>query len=123
MHPIRSKTLSAKYSASAYDERYEMASVYCVDATANYCFSLTRFPGNEEIALMVHDQLLTKVLDLRLTLRGNVLTAHVDHQVAADLDGFDEYVIRLEGSDANRAQLIEALQKIFEGKNGLTLSA
>ena len=99
-----------------------MALVYCMDTGSNYCFSLTRFPGEEEIELMVQDQILTKVLDLRLTLQGSVLTASLGNKVASDLDGFDEYVISLEGLDEGRVNLIEALQRIFEGKQGFQIA-
>lgn len=119
---IKSKILNAQVSASPYDERYEMALVYCMDRAANYCFSLTRFPDQDEIEVMVLDQVLTKVTDLELTLDGDVLTANLDPVTAGLLDGIQKYVINLEVSDDERRQLLEALKKIFEGKKGFKLA-
>jgi len=114
----RSKILYARVSASPYDERYEMALVYCIDIAADYCFSLTRLTDQDEIEVMVLDQVLIKVNDLNLTFREDVLTAHLDPSTANQLDGFEEYVVNLDVSDEERLQLIKALRKIFEGKQG-----
>jgi hypothetical protein len=113
--------LKATFRASPYDERYEMALVYCVDKKQRYCFSLTRFPNESSIAVMVLDQLNCRVDDLSVELRGNVLTARLEKSVAERLDGHSEYVVELEQGNQGLESLTAALVKIFEGKSGLRL--
>lgn len=115
---LTTRVLHAQCSASAYDECYEMAFVYCQDPAQRYSFSLTRYPERDEMELMVSDQVLTQVNDLDLSLGGSVLTARLDAGVADQLDGTGQYVIHLEASDEELQQLVLALEKIFEGKQG-----
>jgi hypothetical protein len=115
--------LSAVVSASAFDEYYEMALVYCVDEIQNYCFSLTRLPDQDEIEVMVRDQNNYRVKDLSVQLQGTILTANLDKEVAAQLDGYTTYVIQLTEVDGqDMLEIQQALRKIFEGKNGLQIT-
>ncbi len=118
---IKRKTLNATVSASPYDEHYEMALVYCVDKETGHCFSLTRFPGQDEIEVMVVDQINAKVLDLHVTLTGNCLQATIPEGLARRLDGVEQYSVYLDLPNHERAVLISSLKKIFEGKSGLSL--
>ncbi len=118
---IKQKTLNATVTASPYDDHYEMALVYCVDKETHHCFSLTRFPGQEEIEVMVVDQINTKVLDLQVTLVGDCLQAILPAELARRLDGVERYIVHLDLPDHERAVLISSLKKIFEGKCGLSL--
>nr|WP_206425901.1 hypothetical protein [Ralstonia solanacearum] len=68
--------LQATVSASEFDEHYQMAFVYCMDEQRNYCFSLSRFPDEERIEVMVRDQLVCKVDDVSVTLEGRTMTTH-----------------------------------------------
>jgi len=117
------RLLNAEVSASPYDEHYEMALVYCVDRTANQVFSLTRFPDQDEIELMVLDQLVTRVRDLEVTLDGQVLRADLPPEVARDLDGTRQYVVTLMATEVELQQVKDALAKIFEGKAGLFIAS
>lgn len=112
--------LNATVSASAFDEHYEMALVYCFDKEKNYCFSLSRFPDENEIEVMVLDQINYKVDDLSVLLRNSTLTVTLNQAVAAKLDGHLNYTIDLVGIDGSGVSLLcDALRKIFEGKHGL----
>jgi hypothetical protein len=114
--------LNATFSASAFDEHYQMALVYCFDREKNYCFSLSRFPEEDEIEVMVLDQINYKVGDLSVHLRGSMLSVSLDQLVAARLDGQRTYTINLIGAEgAAHESLRGALGKIFEGKHGLRL--
>ncbi|WP_026686725.1 hypothetical protein [Azovibrio restrictus] len=114
--------LNATVSASAFDEQYQMALVYCFDRERNYCFSLSRFPEEDEIEVMVLDQINHKVGDLSVKLRGSTLNVILDKSLAAHLDGHTSYTIGLLGIEGpERDNLCDALRKIFEGKHGLQL--
>lgn len=114
--------LNATVSASAFDEYYQMALVYCFDREKNYCFSLSRFPEEDEIEVMVLDQINHKVVDLSVELRGSTLNVALDKSLAAHLDGHTSYTIGLLGVEGpERDHLRDALRKIFEGKHGLRL--
>jgi hypothetical protein len=112
--------LNATVSAAAFDDDYEMAFVYCFDREKDYCFSLSRFPQENEIEIMVRDQINYKVNDLSVELRGSTLSVSIDQLLAAQLDGHATYTISLiETDDAEKEHLRDALRKIFEGKHGL----
>lgn len=115
--------LSATFHASAFDEYYEMALIYCIDKKRNYCFSLTRFPDEDEIGVMVLDQINCKVEDLTVKLTGNIMAVQLENDIAEKLDGHSEYTIALDGDEGSFVALISALRKIFEGKNGLVIAA
>jgi len=109
-------------SASAFDEHYQMALVYCFDREKNYCFSLSRFPEEDEIEVMVLDQINHKVANLSVELRGSTLNVALDNSLAAHLDGHTSYTIGILGVEGpKRDHLCDALRKIFEGKDGLRL--
>lgn len=111
--------INATVSASAFDEHYEMALVYCFDKEKKYCFSLSRFPDENGIEVMVSDQINCKVDDLSGRLRSSTLTILLDKAVAENLDGHTNYTINL--IDADDVSLHAALRKIFEGKHGLQI--
>lgn len=114
--------LSAVMSASPFDEDYQMAFVYCIDKAKNYCFSISRFPDESMIELMVLDQLSYKVADLSVQLKGNTLEIALDQDVAAKLDDHVLYTIEvLNLGEQPQQSLHAALRKIFEGKNGLQI--
>ncbi|WP_197325076.1 transcriptional repressor [Ralstonia solanacearum] len=115
--------LQATVSASEFDEHYQMAFVYCMDAQRNYCFSLSRFPDEECIEVMVRDQLVCKVDDVSVTLEGQTMTVALDSTVAARLDGESGYVIELNAAEEELPGIRAALRKIFEGKSGLRVQA
>ncbi|MDR0226337.1 MAG: hypothetical protein LBI66_07945 [Burkholderiaceae bacterium] len=117
------RALTAEVSASSHDEHYEMALVYCVDRTANYVFSLVRFPDQDEIELMVLDQLVARVRDLEVILDGNVLRADLPLEVARELDGTRQYVVNLMATGVELQHVRDALTKIFEGKHGLVIAS
>lgn len=115
--------LNATVSASSFDEHYGMALVYCFDKGKNYCFSLSRFPDEDEIDVMVLDQINHKVDDLSVRLEEKILTVNLDGGVATQLDGHTTYTIALLDIDGvGLLSLHDALRKIFEGKNGLQIA-
>lgn len=112
--------LNATVFASPFDEHYQMALIYCFDRDKNYCFSLSRFPEEDEIEVMVLDQINHKVGDLSVELRGSTLSVSLDKSVAAQLDGHHTYTINITGAEGSENETLHAaLRKIFEGKNGL----
>jgi hypothetical protein len=114
--------LNATVWASPFDEHYQMALVYCFDKEKNYCFSLSRFPEEDEIEVMVLDQINHKVRDLSVKLRGSTMCVALDESLAARLDDHLIYTINIAGAEgAERELLCAALRKIFEGKHGLRL--
>lgn len=114
-------TLNAAVSSSPYDERYEMAFVYCVDRVLNHCFSLSRYPGEQEIEVMAVDQVVAKVDDLDLRLSRASLQARLPQQLVVKLHGIQRYVVQFALDEAAFVSLKESLLKIFEGKGGLHL--
>lgn len=96
-----------------------MALVYCVDKASGHCFSLTRFPDQEEIELMVVDQIISKVTDLDITLNGRCLIATLPPDLSRRLDGIEQYCVHLDLPDHEFPVLTESLAKIFDGKSGL----
>lgn len=113
--------LNAAVSASPYDEHYEMALVYCVDKQSGHCFSLSRFPGDAEIEIMVVDQLVEKVLDLEVVLEGRTLRAKIPQRLAMRLEGVEQYIVHLDLPEAEMPNLIKSLEAIFSGKEGFEL--
>ncbi|MQA38821.1 transcriptional repressor [Rugamonas aquatica] len=114
--------LNATFSASPFDDHYQMALIYCFDQDQNYCFSLSRFPGENEIEVMVLDQVNRKVSDLSVVLEGSTLNIALDDELAAQLDGHGSYTICLIGIEARKLETLrDALRKIFEGKHGLRI--
>ncbi|WP_199138053.1 hypothetical protein [Delftia sp. ASV31] len=117
------RILKAEVFASPHDEHYEMALVYCVDHEANYVFSLSRFPYQDEIELRVLDQSITRVRDVEVILDGNVLRADLPPEVARELDGTRQYVVNLKATGVELQNVRDALAKIFEGKKGLLIAS
>lgn len=114
--------LNATFFASPFDDHYQMALLYCIDKEQNYCFSLSRFPDEEKIEVMILDQVNCKVDDLSVKLRGSMLNVSIDESLAAQLDGHRTYSINLFGADGVKVEdLRDALHKIFEGKHGLRI--
>jgi hypothetical protein len=114
--------LNATVWASPFDKHYQMALVYCFDKEKNYCFSLSRFPEEDEIEVMVLDQINHKVRDLSVELRGSTMSVTLDESLAARLDDHLMYTINIASAEgADRGLLCTALSKIFEGKYGLRL--
>jgi len=110
--------LHATVSASEFDEHYQMAYVYCRDIKTGYCFSLSRFPGEEGIEIMVLDQVTTKVPDLSVIFTGNTISAELAPAVASQLDGQTRYEVHLDNIGNRMSDVRAALHKIFENKNG-----
>ncbi|MGC5801426.1 transcriptional repressor [Ralstonia pseudosolanacearum] len=113
--------LQATVSASEFDEHYQMAFVYCMDKQRNYCFSLSRFPDEERIEVMVRDQLVCKVDDVWITLDGRTMEVALDSTITARLDGESSYVIKLDTTDEDLLGVHAALRRIFERKSGLRI--
>ncbi|MGA4531731.1 hypothetical protein ACPA1H_15410 [Ectopseudomonas chengduensis] len=113
--------LSAAISASPYDADYDMALMHCFDSVQNYCFSLTRAPNSDEIEVMVVDQVNHKTDDLTLQLHRNHLKAIINSALAKLLDGHEEYVIEFTANEQEHENLQRSLEKIFEGKKGLSI--
>lgn len=95
-----------------------MAYVYCRDVTTGYCFSLARFPNEDEIEVMVSDQLNTKVADICVRFNGNTIYVDLPAPVAERLDGKQKYEIKLVSIEGREQEIQSALRKIFEGKVG-----
>ncbi|PXX42680.1 transcriptional repressor [Undibacterium pigrum] len=113
--------LHTKISFSAFDERYEMAFLYCYDKQKNYCFSLSRLPDEDYIEIMVLDQVIHRVQDLDFRLQADNILVCLDNATAAELDHIAEYRIQFQLPEESRDSLIAALQAIFAGKQGLQI--
>ncbi len=113
--------LMATVAASDFDPDYEMAFVYCYDAEKKYCFSLSRFPGQAEIEVIVGDQQNHKRMDLCVQLQGRRMSVLLDDPANWSLETEPAYIIDLRLRDDEQDALHAALRKIFEGKNGLRI--
>ncbi|WP_372177740.1 hypothetical protein ACCQ23_00670 [Xanthomonas axonopodis pv. phyllanthi] len=96
-----------------------MALVYCADKQSGHCFSLTRFPDEDAIEVMVIDQVNSKVLDLDVTLDGRCLLAQIPPDLSRKIGGIEQYIVHLDLPDDELPVLVSALQQIFSGKSGL----
>lgn len=108
-------------AASPDDEDDDMAYVYCFDAAKNYCFSLSRFPNAEHIEVMVLDQLISHVDDLTISVSSSVITATLEEEITASLDGYQYYDLQFELTPSELTRLIDSLERIFDGKSGLSI--
>ncbi|WP_235110010.1 hypothetical protein [Acaryochloris sp. 'Moss Beach'] len=109
-------------SASPDDADYDMAYVYCFDAAKNYCFSLSRFPNAEQIEVMVLNQLVSHVDDVTISVSSNLITATLEEETAASLDGYQYYDLQFELTPSEMTRLIDSLKRIFNGKSGLSIN-
>lgn len=115
--------LRATVSASANSDAYDgMAYIYCRDLGQNYCFSLTRAVGSDDIEVMVVDQVVHRVDRLEVALQASGFRATLSMDAALMLDGHSEYDIEFLPGDWNHQAIEEALLAIFRGKAGLTAS-
>ncbi|UJB71928.1 hypothetical protein HRE53_08450 [Acaryochloris sp. 'Moss Beach'] len=99
-----------------------MAYVYCFDAAKNYCFSLSRFPNAEQIEVMVLNQLVSHVDDVTISVSSNLITATLEEETAASLDGYQYYDLQFELTPSEMTRLIDSLKRIFNGKSGLSIN-
>ncbi len=113
--------LHATVSGSPHDPFYEMALIYCFDESQNYCFSLTRRPESQEIEIMVVDQVNERVDTLAVDLYRNQIQANIPSEPAKKLDGHEKYTIEFQVGDLEFKNISAALEKIFDGKSGLTV--
>jgi len=113
--------LHATVSGSPHDPFYEMALIYCFDESKNYCFSLTRRPESKEIEIMVVDQVNERVDTLAVDLYRNQIQAKIPPEPAKKLDGHEKYIIEFQVDDLEFKNISAALEKIFDGKPGLTV--
>jgi len=112
--------LRATVSVSANSDAYDgMAYVYCHDPRQNYCFSLTRAVGSDDIEVMVVDQVVHRVERLEVALQASGFRATLSMDAASLLDGHAEYEIEFLPGDWNPQTVKEALAAIFRGKEGL----
>jgi len=116
--------LRATVSASANSDAYDgMAYIYCHDPRQNYCFSLTRAVGSDDIEVMVFDQVVHRVDQLEVALKASGFRATLSMDAASLLDGHSEYDIEFLPGAWNRQTVEEALAAIFRGKEGLSVRA
>lgn len=97
-----------------------MAYIYCYDPRQNYCFSLTRAFGSNDIEVMVVDQVVHRVEWLGVALHASGFSATLSMNAASLLDGHAEYDIEFLPGDWNPQTVEEALAAIFRGKEGLS---
>jgi len=113
--------LRATVSASANSNTYDgMAYIYCHDPKQNYCFSLTRAVGSDDIEVMVVDQVVHRVDRLEVALHASGFIATLSTESASLLDGHSKYDIEFLPGDWSLQSVEEALAAIFRGKDGLT---
>ncbi len=96
-----------------------MAYLYCSDVQSGYCFSLSRFPDDASIEIMVVDQRTYKVDDLdSVRFTGHSIHVVIDARTAGHLDNATRYDITLVPGEYDADAIRAALEKIFEGKAG-----
>ena len=115
--------LNATVSGSEHDPFYEMALLYCFDELKNYCFSLTRMPNSQDIEVMVLDQVNQNLDTLTIDLYRNRIEAIIPRESAKKLDGHEKYTVNFLVDDTEFKNIKAALEKIFDGKMGLTVHA
>ena len=118
---MRAHDFTATVSASPYDKDYEMAYVYCYDSSQRCCFSLSRFPDQQEIEVMVEDQSHHRRIDLCVHLKHRTLEVVLDAPSPSAFDRTPEYIIDLQLAEDQEPVLHAALRKIFDGKKGLRI--
>jgi hypothetical protein len=99
------------------DEDTDLASMYAVAANG-YCVSLSRFPNDTSIEVMVFDQIVHKTSNVRAQLHKNKLVVQLSEQDAGELDGFTDYVILLEVNTERLLEIDTTLNIIFAGLEG-----
>ncbi len=100
---------------SPKDEDYgDMAHILC-KSEQGYFFSLTRYPDEQDIEIIVIDQVNSRTDELFASLSSNRLLVTIPPSVAAKLDGETEYVIDFEASAERLTQIDESLAAIFKG--------
>jgi hypothetical protein len=113
--------LRATVNASANGDAYDgMAYIYCHDPRQNYCSSLARTAGSDDIEIMVVDQVVHRVDQLEVALHAARFTATLSTEAASLLDGHRAYDIEFLPGDWSRQTVEEALTAIFRGKEGLS---
>jgi hypothetical protein len=88
--------------------------IVCTDKSG-YGFSLTRFPDELLIAVMVEDQTHYSTREVTAKLYRDKLLVSLSPSAAKELDGTTEYVIPLSASDEDMARVDSALKAIFSG--------
>jgi hypothetical protein len=99
------------------DEDTDLASVYAVD-TNGYCVSLSRFPGDTKIEVMVADQINYKTNEVKAHLYSDKLVVCLSKHDAKELDNITEYVILLEVNAERLQEIDTTLKIIFAGLEG-----
>ena len=91
----------------------ELAFAYCVDESG-FCLSLSRFPTDELVEMMVIDQLTYQTREVAVELSREQLRVILSPTAAAALGGITEYLVPLTASDDELRELDAALSVIFE---------
>lgn len=112
-------TVSASAPSDAYDRR---AYIYCQDPVQNYCFSLSRKASSDWIEVMVVDQVVHRVVELQVALNPDGFKATLNAEAAVMLDGHSDYDIEFLPGGASHETVEAALNMIFQGKGGLSVS-
>ncbi|WP_334011051.1 hypothetical protein [Burkholderia cepacia] len=105
-------------ATSDLDDDESFANIYCHDAEQDYCFTLSRFPDDTLIEVMVRDQITWRVKDLSVRLTDDTIDIEIEPGIAARLDGQTRYVIHLAPGQYDPVTLRAALKEIFAGKSG-----
>jgi hypothetical protein len=94
----------------------DLAYAYCIDETG-YCLSVSRYPQDELIEVMVYDQLNHKTCEVSVELSMNQLVLGISPAAAAHLHGITEYTVQFAISDDDLHDLDAALSVIFADGN------
>ena len=114
--------LNVTVSASESYGRLNMAKVYCLDDTKNYCVSLVRVPGQSKIEVMVSDQLVKKVDSLGVVLSDEGMKVTISESDSVNLDGISTYNLYFK-EEVKVEELELVLKTIFKDKSGLVRTA
>lgn len=106
------------------DEEEPLAYVWCRDVERDFVFSLTREladAGDSPIQVMVRDQLWASVDDLRCIVDRNTIRSEVPEPLREYTEGSDELVVAHGCEDRKFDRLVTVLERVFDGKRGLTV--
>jgi hypothetical protein len=101
-------------TAFTHDEGIEdFSGIFC-GLEQDYVVSLSRFPDDPLIEVMVIDQIVHRTKDVSAELYQDKLIIHVSEEAARQLDNITEYVLLLEVAQSRLLEIHRVLTVIFD---------
>jgi hypothetical protein len=102
-------------AAFTHDEGIEdFSGIFC-GLEQDYVVSLSRFPDDHLIEVMVVDQIVHGTKDVSAELYQNKLVIRISKEAAQQLDNITEYILLLEVTQSRLLEIHRVLKVIFDG--------